>query len=167
MESVLESTRRVHAEHFSDVGRSQVWLRQAEHLRMHLSGQAAAAPPAPAWAFEAPLQPPRHAAVPPVGAELSPGLCAPIGDSRPGLGASPLWHTSVTFTGVQGRVVHLQEKTNKHGGRGSASVQTLLIWLSVSMEPQPQRYCWHVLRRVFDKRLCVGHTAVCVQSERL
>lgn len=45
---------------------------------------------------------------------------------------------SMTFTGVQGRAVHLQEKTNKHGGRGSASVQALLIWLSVSMEPQPQ-----------------------------
>lgn len=66
-------------------------------------------------------------AVPPIGAEPSPGLCVPIGDSRPGLGANPLSYTSMTFTGVQGRVVHLQENTNKHGGRGSASVQTLLI----------------------------------------
>lgn len=79
----------------------------------------------------------------------------------------PPSHTSMTFTGVQGRVVHLQEKTNKHGGRGSASVQTLLIWLLVSMEPQPQRYCWHGLRHVFDMSLCVQHKAVCEECVQL
>lgn len=49
----------------------------------------------------------------------------------------------------------------KHGGRGSASIQTLLIGLSVSMEPQPQQYCWHGLRHVFDMTLCVQDKAVC------
>lgn len=44
----------------------------------------------------------------------------------------PLTHfqrctTSMTFIALQGREVHLQEKTNKYGGRRSASVQTLLI----------------------------------------
>ena len=44
----------------------------------------------------------------------------------------PLTHfqrctTSMTFIALQGRVAHLQEKTNKYGGRRSASVQTLHI----------------------------------------
>lgn len=51
--------------------------------------------------------------------------------------------TSMTFTALQGRVVHLQEKTNKYGGCRSASVQTLLLWTSVSiLAPQ---HLWHLL----------------------
>lgn len=44
--------------------------------------------------FNAPPRSLRYTAVPPFGAEPTPGLCVPIGDSRPGLGASP--HTRHT-----------------------------------------------------------------------
>lgn len=77
--------------------------------------------------------------------------------------------TSMTFIALQGRVVHLQEKTNKYGGRRSASVQTLLFWLSVSMAPQHLWSCRRVLRHDFDMCQCVydticTHEGQCAQS---
>lgn len=65
--------------------------------------------------------------------------------------------TSMTFTALQGRVVHLQGKTNKYGGCRSASVQTLFIWLSVSMAPQHLWYCCSALRLCFGIYMFVQH----------
>lgn len=63
--------------------------------------------------------------------------------------------TSMTFIALQGRAVHLEEKTNKYGGCRSACVQTLLIWLSVSITPQHLGHGRHALRHDFDVLVCV------------